>query len=166
MRFVFHSAPPAQGVGGASPRHVDVPGIAGFRGDTGVVEGMRMRHGFRSALRIAATVVVVAAVARAAASARQIIDQGVADPPRHRADRTSPANPARALPRVEPVLAPPRHHAFGPELCIVPSRGAGLQVTGVTELEASGELDDDQLSATDRLFARRHAADAVKIGPD
>ena len=125
-----------------------------------------MRHGFRSALRLAATVVVVAAVARAAASARQILDHGVADPPRHRADRTSPANAARALSLVEPVPAPPRYHAFGPEPCIVPSRGAGVRVTSVTELEASGELDDDRLSATDRLFARRHAADAVKIGPD
>jgi hypothetical protein len=115
---------------------------------------------------MAATVVVVAAVARAAASARQILDQGVADPPRHRADRRSPAHPLRAPRPEEPASAPPRYHAFGPELFIVPSRGAGLQVTGVTELEASGELDDDQPSATDRLLARRHAADPVKIRPD
>lgn len=127
---------------------------------------MRMRHGFRSALRMAATVVVVAAVARAAASARQILDQGAPDPPRHRRDHTSTPHPARAVAPEQLSVAPPRYHAFGPEPCIVPSRGAGDRATSVTELEASGELDDNRLSPTDRLFARRHAADPVKIRPD
>jgi len=115
---------------------------------------------------MAATVVVVAAVARAAASARQILDQGAPDPPRHRADRTSAPYLARAEPPAAPVPSPPRYHAFGPEPCIVPSRGTGVWATSVTELEASGELDDDQQSPTDRLLARRHAADPVKVRPD
>jgi len=114
---------------------------------------------------MAATVVVVAAVARAAASARQIIDHGAPDPPRHRADHTSPAEALRAVPP-ERVPARHRYHAFGPEPFIVPSRGAGARATSVTELEASGELDDDQPSATDRLLARRHALDPVQIRPD
>ena len=126
---------------------------------------MRMRHGFRSALRMAATVVVVAAVARAAASARQVLDHGASDPPRHRADRPSVGSTPRATPRAATVSAPPRYHAFGPEPCIVPARGAGTWATAVTELEASGELDD-QPTPTDRLLARRHAADPVEIRPD
>jgi hypothetical protein len=127
---------------------------------------MRMRHGFRSALRMAATVVVVAAVARAAASARQILDHGPAEPPRHRADRSSAAPMPRAVPPTATVSAPPSYHAFGPEPCVVPSRGAGARAASVTELEASGELDDDQLTPTDRLLARRHAGDPVEIRPD
>ena len=129
---------------------------------------MRMRHGFRSALRLAATVVVVAAVARAAASARQILDHSAPDPPRHRADRPSAAPMPRAvsLAPSATVAAPSSYHAFGPEPCIVPSRGARARATTVTELEASGELDDDQLTPTDRLLARRHAGDAVEIRPD
>lgn len=127
---------------------------------------MRMRHGFRSALRMAATVVVVAAVARAAASARQILDHGALDPPRHRADRPSLALTPRHSPPPTIVSAPPRYHAFGPEPCIVPSRGGGTRATSVTELEASGELDDDEPTPTDRLLARRHAADPVEIRPD
>jgi len=126
---------------------------------------MRMRHGFRSALRMAATVVVVAAVARAAASARQILDHGAAEPPRHRADRSSAAPMPRAVPPTATVSAPSGYHAFGPEPCVVPSRGAGVRVASVTELEASGELDD-QLTPTDRLLARRHAGDPVEIRPD
>lgn len=125
---------------------------------------MRMRHGFRSALRMAATVVVVAAVARAAASARQILDHGASDPPRHRADRTSVRPPPHATPAAT-VAAPRRYHAFGPEPCIVPARGAGTRGIAVTELEASGELDD-QPTPTDRLLARRHAGDPVEIRPD
>ena len=125
---------------------------------------MRMRHGFGSALRMAATVVVVAAVARAAASARQILDHGASDPPRHRADRPSVRPPAHATP-ASTVAAPRRYHAFGPEPCIVPARGAGTRAVAVTELEASGELDD-QPTPTDRLLARRHAGDPVEIRPD
>ena len=127
---------------------------------------MRMRHGFRSALRMAATVVVVAAVARAAASARQILDHGAAGPPRHRADRLVGGPMPRAAPPAATVSAPSSYHAFGPEPCIVPSRGAGARAASVTELEASGELDDDQPTPTDRLLARRHAGDPVKIRPD
>lgn len=126
---------------------------------------MRMRHGFRSALRMAATVVVVAAVARAAASARQILDHGPAEPPRHRADRPSAAPMPRAAPSVT-VSARSSYHAFGPEPCVVPSRGAGARAASVTELEASGELDDDPMTPTDRLLARRHAGDPVEIRPD
>jgi hypothetical protein len=115
---------------------------------------------------MAAAVVVVAAVARAAASARQILDHGHPEPPRHRADRPSAAPTPRAAPLAAIVSAPSSYHAFGPEPCIVPSRGAGARATSVTELEASGELDDDQPSPTDRLLARRHAGDAVEMRPD
>jgi hypothetical protein len=118
---------------------------------------------------MAATVVVVAAVARAAASARQILDHHTSEPPRHRADHSS-AVPVAPMPRAEPpattVPAPSSYHAFGPEPCVVPSRGAGARATSVTELEASGELDDDQMTATDRLLARRHAGDPVTTRPD
>jgi hypothetical protein len=114
---------------------------------------------------MAATVVVVAAVARAAASARQILDHGAVDPPRHRADRPSVGPATHVTPPASTVSAPPRYHAFGPEPCILPARGAGNRGTAVTELEASGELDD-QPTPTDRLFARRHAGDPVEIRPD
>jgi hypothetical protein len=74
------------------------------------------------------------------------------------------------MPRTSPpaaaVSAPSSYHAFGPEPCVVPSRGAGARVARVTELEASGELDDDQMTPTDRLLARRHAGDAVELRPD
>ena len=71
----------------------------------------------------------------------------------------------RAVPSAASVSAPSSYHAFGPEPCVVPSRGAGARAASVTELEASGELDD-QLTPTDRLLARRHAGDPVEIRPD
>jgi hypothetical protein len=132
---------------------------------------MRMGHGFRSAVRLVATVAAAAAVVRVASGARHLLSQPA--PPRHRAPRpprgwTDPPRPASLEP-VPTVVAPVAdlreaealaRRAFGPELCIVPSRGSGITTppTAVIELEASGELDGEP-SPTERLLARRHAGD-------
>jgi hypothetical protein len=156
-----------------------VPGIAGINGDTEDVEGMRMGLGFRSTLRLAATVATAAAVLGAAATARRLISQPATDPPRHRASRTStdrartirPATPGLASATVltadfRDVTTPPKFHPFGPEPCIAPSHGIEIRTTPtaeVIELEASGELDGEP-SPTERLLARRHSWDEPTSG--
>jgi hypothetical protein len=167
---------------------------------------MRMGHGFRSALRLAATVAAAAAVARAAESARRVLEQMALDPPRHRAFPLAapeafpdPPTPFVATPLVAPapvagfipdltvtanrdeITTPPIPHAFGPAPSIAPSRGIGFHTTisapptdttDVIELEASGELDDedggpaekvDEMSPLDTLLARRHASDEAPV---
>jgi hypothetical protein len=126
---------------------------------------MRMGHGFRSSLRLAATVAAAAAVMGAAATARRVLSQPAPDPPRHRAQRGDATRPTRP---VKPVLTPTivdiavvasaivvteelgarpsAYHPFGPEPCRVPSRGIEIPrrapLADVIELEASGELED------------------------
>jgi hypothetical protein len=134
-------------------------------------KGMRMGHGFRSALRLAATVAAAAAVVGAAATARRLLSQPAPNPPRHRAirpvtGRTHPIRPARPL--LVPTLVPavllgeserPTYHPFGPEPCVVPSHGIEISRTSppvVIELEASGELDGEP-SPTERLLTPRYA---------
>jgi hypothetical protein len=138
-------------------------------------KGCAMGQGFRSAVRLAATVAAAAAVVGAAATARRLLSQPAPDPPRHRAlrpvtDRTHPVRPAPPGPAPAIVLAAdfrepkkPTYHPFGPEPCPVPSRGIEIHSVpsaDVIELEASGELDDN-LSPTDRLLALRHATDGT-----
>ncbi|MGI9084638.1 MAG: hypothetical protein ACR2FE_05025 [Aeromicrobium sp.] len=165
---------------------------------------MRMGHGFRSLLRLAAADAAADTVARAAESARRLLDELAPEPARHR----QPPVPAvwPLSPIGEPVAVPPQsavpprlsvpggevaamqghvvqastHHAFGPAPSVVPSRGIGFRPPPTTdamvdELEASGELDDEDhrptkreappdepaVSPIDRLLARRHAQDKV-----
>jgi hypothetical protein len=154
----------AQGVGNGVSRHVDVPGIAGPDRDNGVVEGMLMSRGFRLTLQLIATLATAAAVARATESARRAFTQAAVDPPRHRATTghaavtTTPAGPKHLDigDQVAPVPSTP--HPFGPARAI-PCRGVELPTAEVIELEASGELDGAP-SPTERLLARRHAAEA------
>ena len=141
---------------------------------------MRMGHGFRSAMRLAVTVATAAAVVGAAASARRMLSPPAQDPPRHRAlrratDMSRPVRPTTSglVPAI--VLAAdlretttrPTYHPFGPEPCVVPSRGIEIRSTTppaeVIELEASGELDGES-SPTERLLARRHAWDEPTSG--
>ena len=138
-----------------------------------------MGQGFRSALRLAATVAAAAAVVGAAATARRLLSQPAPDPPRHRAHhpvtarathRVRPATPGPA-PAIVLVADPresrkPAYHPFGPEPCPVPSRGIEIHSVppaDVIELEASGELDG-RPSPTERLLARRHAEDEPASG--
>jgi hypothetical protein len=135
-----------------------------------------MGQGFRSALRLAATVAAAAAVVGAAATARRLL-QPAPEPPRHRAlypvtDRARTVRPATLSPVPAIVLATdlqeskPAYHPFGPEPCPVPSRGMeihSLPPADVIELEASGELDDTP-SPTERLLTRRHAGDETASG--
>ena len=124
-----------------------------------------MSRGFRLTLQLIATLATAAAVARATESARRAFLQPGAEPPRHRADIEHPAvATAPTLPRhlgtTDPeVSVAPVAHPFGPTLAI-PCRGVELPTSAVIELEASGELGDDP-SPTERLLARRHAAEAV-----
>ena len=137
-----------------------------------------MGQGFRSAVRLAATVAAAAAVVGVAATARRLLSQPAPDPPRHRAlhpviDRTRPVRPATPGPAPALVLAAdfleptkPTYHPFGPEPCPVPSRGIEIHSVpsaDVIELEASGELDGTP-SPTERLLARRHAGDEPASG--
>ena len=103
---------------------------------------MRMGHGFRSALRLAATVATAAAVLGAAATARRLLSQTAPDPPRHRASypghrqippgstrgaRSRPGDrPRRGLREAHggPDVPPVRSGAFG-----VPSHGIELHPT-------------------------------------
>ncbi len=140
---------------------------------------MCMGLGFRSTLRLAATVATAAAVLGAAATARRLISQPAAEPPRHRAprpgsDRARTVRPATAGLAPATVLAadfrdvttPPKYHPFGPEPCIAPSHGIDSHTTltaEVIELEASGELDGEP-SPTERLLARRHSWDEPTNG--
>ena len=141
---------------------------------------MRMGHGFRSALRLAATVATAAAVLGAATTARRLLSQPAPDPPRHRAPRlvlamtrtTRPATPGLVPPIVlaanlSEAKARPTYHPFGPEPCFVPSHGIEIRPTTppaeVIELEASGELDGEP-SPTERLLARRHSWDEPTSG--
>lgn len=108
-----------------------------------------MSHGVRSALRLAATVAAAAAVARAAESARRLLDELALDPSR-RPMLGSPPAAMEAAPKgavVEPLapplrvdtglgltashdeVIPPAHHAFGPVPSVVPSRGIGFRAT-------------------------------------
>jgi len=148
----------------------------GLQALTAILEGSKgcaMGQGFRSALRLAATVAAAAAVVGAAATARRLLSQPAPDPPRHRAlhpvtERTHPVRPATSGPTPAIVLAAdlreskkPTYHPFGPEPCPVPSRGIEIHSVpsaDVIELEASGELDGTP-SPTERLLARRHAGD-------
>ena len=137
-----------------------------------------MSQGFRSAMRLAATVATAAAVLGAAATARRLLSQPSAGPPRHRASHpvTGSTRPVRpATPGFVPAivltadLREPRarstYHPFGPEPCVVPSRGIGTPSTHaeVIELEASGELDGEP-SPAERLLARRHSWDEPASG--
>ncbi|MGA9103197.1 hypothetical protein [Aeromicrobium sp.] len=142
-----------------------------------------MGHGFRSALRLAATIAAAAVIARVADSAMRSFGPAAVAPPRHRSG-TAPARMAVAARRgpnadvMAPVsvhlesndsvpLAPPEPHPFGPTRA-VPCRSIGSETpapafpdqsaTRTIELEASGELDDTP-SAADRLLARRHASE-------
>jgi hypothetical protein len=127
-----------------------------------------MGQGFRSALRLAATVAAAAAVVGVAASARRLLNQPAPDPPRHRAlhpvtARTRPVRQSTPDPRTS---GKPTYHPFGPEPCPVLSRGIeiySVPPADVFELEASGELDDTP-SPTERLLARRHAGDEPPSG--
>jgi len=127
---------------------------------------MRMGHGFRSSLRLAATVAAAAAVMGAAATARRVLSQPAADPPRHRAQRgyvdrtrsTRPVKPVLTPTIVDTVIVAPvivteglgagpsAYHPYGPEPCRVPSRGIEIPLKApladVIELEPSGELED------------------------
>ncbi len=128
-----------------------------------------MSRGFRLTLQLIATLATAAAVARATESARRAFTQAAVEPPRHRALTRSTAgstpttppkhldtgDPATNKP-VPPIAATP--HPFGPARAI-PCRGVEPPTTNVIELEASGELDD-ATSPTERLLARRHAAEA------
>jgi hypothetical protein len=108
---------------------------------------MRMSHGFRSALRLAATVAAAAAVARAADSARRLLEELALDPPRRPMLGPPPAA-VEAAPMstvVDPLAPPlridtglgltashdevvrPGYHAFGPAPSVVPSRGIGFR---------------------------------------
>ena len=147
-----------------------------LQASTAILEGSKgcaMGQGFRSAVRLAATVAAAAAVVGVAATARRLLSQPAPDPPRHRAlypvtDRTHPIRPAAPGPAPAIVLAAdfreprkPSYHPFGPEPCPVPSRGIEIRSApsaDVIELEASGELDG-RPSPTERLLARRHAGD-------
>ena len=138
---------------------------------------MCMGLGFRSTLRLAATVATAAAVLGAAATARRLISQPAPEPPRHRAprpgfDRARTVRPVTAGLAPATVLAadfrdvttPPKYHPFGPEPCIAPSHGIDTTPTAeVIELEASGELDGEP-SPTERLLARRHSWDEPTSG--
>ena len=153
----------------------------GLKASTEILEGSKgcaMGQGFRSALRLAATIAAAAAVVGAAATARRLLSQPAPDPPRHRAlrpmsDRTHPVRPAKPGPVPAIVLAAdpreakkPTYHPFGPEPCPIPSRGIQIQSVppaDVIELEASGELDGTT-SPTERLLARRHAEDEPVSG--
>jgi hypothetical protein len=125
---------------------------------------MLMSRGFRLTLQLIATLATAAAVARATESARRAFTQAV-DPPRHRAlpghvpATTTPSVP-KHLGTIGPMSpAPSTPHPFGPALA-VPCRGVELSTSSdVIELEASGELDGVP-SPTERLLARRHAAEA------
>jgi hypothetical protein len=125
---------------------------------------MLMSRGFRLTLQLVATLATAAVVARATESARRAFTQAAVEPPRHRAiTRTNVSSAPAAPPKhldipdpVAPVSSAP--HPFGPALA-VPCRGVELPQTNVIELEASGELDDAP-SPTERLLARRHAAEA------
>jgi len=112
-----------------------------------------MGHGFRSALRLAATVAAATAVARAAESARRVLEQMNLDPPRHRAfpaavapvaypDTPTPFAPKPVVAPVagfvpdltvtanhDEITTPPIPHAFGPAPSIAPSRGIGFHTT-------------------------------------
>ncbi len=128
---------------------------------------MRMGHGFRSSLRLAATVAAAAAVMGAAATTRRVLSQPAADPPRHRAQRgyvdrtrsTRPVKPVLTPTIVDTVIVAPAivvteelgarpsaYHPYGPEPCRVPSRGIEIPrqapLADVIELEPSGELED------------------------
>jgi hypothetical protein len=127
---------------------------------------MRMGHGFRSALRLAVTVATAAAVVGAAATARRILSQPAANPPRHRASSFDAAMTRPAQPTEPATKAPPTFHPFGPEPCVIPFRSIEIPFTPpaeVIELEASGELDGET-SPTERLLARRHASDGATSG--
>ena len=138
---------------------------------------MRMSHGFRSAMRLAATVATAAAVLGAAATARRLLSQTAQDPPRHRASypatgRSRPVRPATPgfVPVIVPAAdlgkhkAPSTYHPFGPEPFGVPSHGIDSTAPAVViELEASGELDGEP-SPTERLLARRHSSDEPSPG--
>ncbi len=123
-----------------------------------------MSRGFRLTLQLIATLATAAAVARATESARRAFTQAAVDPPRHRA--VTGRATVTAIPSVPRHLAtigevspvPPAPHPFGPALA-VPCRGVEQPMSDVIELEASGELDDVP-SPTERLLARRHAAEA------
>jgi hypothetical protein len=141
-----------------------------------------MGHGFRSALRLAATIAAAVVIARVADTAMRSFGPAAVAPPRHRSG-TAPARKAiAARPDLNadvmasvPVhlesndsvpFAPPEQHPFGPTRA-VPCRSIGYETpaaipdhsaTRTIELEASGELDDT-LSAADRLLARRHASE-------
>ena len=122
-----------------------------------------MSRGFRLTLQLIATLATAAAVARATESARRAFTQAAVDPPRHRAltGRTggsAPSAPPKHLATNGQVpQASPPPHPFGPTRAI-PCRGVEFTTTNVIELEASGELDDGP-SPTERLLARRHAAE-------
>ena len=131
-----------------------------------------MGNGFRSALRLAATVVAAAAVARAAESARRLIDElSALDPPRRPAIARSPA--PGVVPPPEPlamrpmapalgltsshldITAPPAYHPFGPTPSPVPARGIGFRATQQplrsTRPSPAHAPADDELEASGEL---------------
>ena len=136
-----------------APRPRDTAMCPELQASTGILVGSKgcsMSRGFRLTLQLIATLATAAAVARATEPARQAFLQPAAEPPRHRADAAHPA--------VTTAPADPPPHPFGPTLA-VPCRGVESPTSDVIELEASGELDDGP-SPTERLLARRHAAEA------
>lgn len=96
-----------------------------------------MAHGFRTVLRLAAVVVAVTAVARAASSStrRPVVDTPLVSPP--------------VLTVVPDLGRSPND--FGPERCVVPSHGIELRPTGTT--------------VTETLLARRHAEPRPVLAP-
>lgn len=132
-----------------------------------------MSHGFRSALRLAATVAAAAAVARAAESARRLLDElalersrrpalAPAQPPAT-APPTGAVEPLAPLPRVdtdvglvashEQPVQRPTHHAFGPTPSVVPSRGIGFRAEPKPPPPAPSTVHDmvDELEASGEL---------------
>lgn len=141
-----------------------------------------MGQGFRSVLRLVATAAAAAAVARAAESARQLLNELAIEPPPRRELRALETRPLMRI--VDPVPVPPVSGApvvaaapardpVDPTPDLEPSRGVGFRAppeTAVTvdELEASGELDaDDHRSTTTRAPepADEQAAEPPVVSP-
>jgi hypothetical protein len=132
---------------------------------------MLMSRGFRLTLQLVATLAAAAAVARVTESAVRAFSQAAVGPPRHRALTTGAVAMSSPAPAPQHAAAsdqigktPAAPHPFGPAAA-VPCRSIDLSptrsnpttsATDAIELEASGELDDEE-SPTERLLARRHA---------
>lgn len=130
---------------------------------------MRMGHGLRSALRLAATVAAAAAVARAAESARRFFDQLEARPEVPALPPVATSWPTGSVvTTAAPDMSPtPGSHPFGPAPSVVPSRGIGFRTTAPppraearTDAASVGGSGPDVVSPPtpiDRLIARRNA---------